>query len=132
MNKEKDYFQNNATGTFTFSTNYIQEVYDKIINDGLDTYKEYSLLMSTNIKLLKNILGRQDFCTSDSSGRRLYVWRRQLSGGSYWIITGGNGRGTTYEIDGVVDLNDVMYDIIDVYRLKHILPVIEPFNLKRN
>lgn len=131
MSKEKEYFENNSSGTFMYATNYMQEVYDTIINDGLETYNAYSILMSTNIKLLKERLGRQDFCTSDSSGRRLYVWRRQLSSGSYWIITGGNGRGTSYEIDESVDVNEVMYDIIDVYELKHILPIIEPFNLKR-
>lgn len=119
MNKDKRYFQENSDGEFFFGSNYIHEVYDKIINDGLETYLSYSNVMSDNRLFLQNNIGKQTFCASDSCNRRLYVWERKLPSGSYWILT-ARERGTSYEVDKSVDLNEVMSDILSIFNLSYL------------
>lgn len=131
MNKEKLFFEKKTIGEFFFSSNYFVEVYDKIIADGKQSYLDFSVVYDENKKFLIDKLGKQHFCSMDSSCRRLYVWKRQLETGNYWIITGGNGRGTTYEVDSDVNLNAVMNDIMGVYDILHLLPIVEPFDLGR-
>jgi len=131
MNKEKLFFEQQSIGEFFFSSNYFVEVYDKIIADGKQTFLDFSVVYDENKKFLIDKLGKQKFCSMDSSCRRLYVWKRQLETGNYWIITGGNGRGSSYEVDANVNLTDVVLDIINVYDLKHLLPIISPLNIGR-
>lgn len=85
-------------------------------------YSDFSTkFFSADIKWRKELLGKQDFCTSDSANRRLYVWKRELQNSTIWIISGGNGRGTSYEWYSDKPLDDVLYEILeylfDLYQL---------------
>lgn len=132
MNKEKTFFEDHSMGEFRYNSSYFEDIYQKIIVHSLDAYRRYSIIHAENVTYLKDKLGKQDFCTSDSANRRLYVWKRSLPSGIYWIITGGNGRGTSYEVDATVNLNEVMSDILDVYDITDLQSIVEPFSITRH
>lgn len=55
-------------------------------------------LFADNREKFKDSLGKQHFCTEDSSRRRLYVWKVELNNGNLWLLT-ARERGTSYEVD---------------------------------
>jgi hypothetical protein len=61
--------------------------------------KFFGLYRNLKTELLRDY-GKQDFCTTDSSNRRLYCWQVPLSYSSVWILT-APGRGTSYEVSGL-------------------------------
>lgn len=102
MNKEKKFFEEHSEGQFFYSpilNGRFQDFSSKVIElKDIEIYKKFSTnFFSSSIPWRKENFGKQDFCTSDSSGRRLYVWRINLENGVLWILSGGNGRGTSYE-----------------------------------
>lgn len=131
MNKEKKFFEENSEGQIFYSEGYsgvLQNLAVKVIeNESMDTYCDYSTsLFGSNIPWKKEKLGKQDFCTSDSSNRRLYGWKINLDHGVLWILSGGNGRGTSYEWYSEKDQYDELFEdsvtfLFDLYNLGHLL-----------
>jgi hypothetical protein len=102
MNRQKKFFEEYSEGQVFYSpmlNGQFQEFSVKVIEEkSKDTYTKFSTnFFSSSLPWRKEIFGKQDFCTSDSSGRRLYVWRINFVNGVLWILSGGNGRGTSYE-----------------------------------
>lgn len=122
MNTEKKFFEKNSAGQPFYSFSHGQK-FSKLsldmIDKGINTYKDFSTsFFSSNIPWRKEVFGKQVFCTSDSANRRLYVWRVDLNNGVLWIITGDNGRGTSYEWYSENNHYDELYDEIIEYLLK--------------
>jgi len=87
----------------------------------LEVYMQASDTLGDNREFLKNKLGKQDFCTSDSANRRLYVWKMDADGVPFWILT-ARERGTTYEFEttsGLLnrDADKVIKKIIELFEL---------------
>jgi len=118
MNKEKKFFEEHSEGQPLYSMSHggqFQALSSNLIEHDMKTYiKLSSSFFSSDINGRKEMLGKQDFCTSDSCGRRLYVWKVQLNSGILWIVSGGNGRGTSYEWYSEEDKYDDLYrEILD-------------------
>lgn len=122
---EKEYFEQNSIG---------QPFYDPIYNDAFVAFSDKYMkdkdsfiafsenFYDSNIPNRKTIFGKQTFITSDSSNRRLYVWRIDLSNGILWIISGTRGRGTSYEWFSETNSYNSLFDNIidylyDVYNM---------------
>jgi hypothetical protein len=101
MNPAKKEFESAESWTL-MSTIAFQDWYFGQIKKGLDTYMQSSSSLSDNREFFKNKLGKQDFCTSDSANRRLYVWKQDADGVAFWILTACE-RGTTYEFESTPD-----------------------------
>ncbi len=99
--KELEYFEKNSKdsllygqGTYAICRKWL----DHYAAKGYETFTTFSkAYFSADVKKRKEIFGKQQFCAMDSRGRRLYVWRKDLTNGTIWILTGGRGRGTSYE-----------------------------------
>lgn len=119
MNKEKKYFEEHSKGEFIYQSDKVALITNNLINasQGEPEFKPYSdystKFFSSDIKWRKELLGKHDFCTSDSANRRLYVWKRELQNSTIWIISGGNGRGTSYEWYSNKPLDGVIYEIFE-------------------
>ena len=122
MNPEKRFFEENSVGQVFYSYSHggkFQMFTVKIIeNKSKETYSKFSdCFYSSSIPWRKNLFGKQDFCTSDSQNRRLYVWRVNLNHGVLWILSGGNGRGTSYEWYSETNNYDELHEEIIEYLL---------------
>lgn len=97
MNKEKKYFESTKTIYMNCSPEWMKWM-EKAIESGREDWMKNSLLLKENVQDFKKLFGKQSFCTQDSSCRRLYVWKKTLPSGYIWLMTAGNGRGTSYEV----------------------------------
>lgn len=96
MNRHKVYFEKNSQGQFLYMDHTMAD-WTRQFYETRESHSKFTKLLQENIKEFKRIFGRQNFCTSDSENRRLYVWRLPLKSGDLWLLSGGNGRGTSYE-----------------------------------
>ena len=68
------------------------------VNNGRKIFNDINKILRNNKKFLIEKLGKQDFCTKDSSNRRLYCWKFDVEEfGSFWIFTAPE-RGTSIEV----------------------------------
>lgn len=101
MNKEKKFFEENSEGLLIYNPQCYDYIFGNLVMKIMETKEDYlewsNIMFGSNINERKDLYGRQSFCTSDSSNRRLYCWKIELNNGIVWILSGGNGRGTTFE-----------------------------------
>lgn len=129
-NKEKLFFEENAYYDIAGHENwykwrekkYKRKLSDVFVKKNRKGFEQIHLILKENIKDFKAIFGKQDFCTSDSSNRRLYVWKQEIENGCIWLITGGNGRGTSYEVS-----EHVQWENIENY-LEELIQKLEKIN----
>lgn len=97
MNKDKLYFEKHSCGELLHRSSFFRE-FQQSQYETLEKYTKFSeLFYSADVEARKQRFGTQTFCTSDSANRRIWVWRLGLPSGIIWILTGKNGRGTSYE-----------------------------------
>lgn len=98
MNKEKQFFEQSNSSSIQnndFFRNWLFD-YNNVTREEFD---DRHLILKNNKKHLLEKIGRQNFCTSDSAGRRLYCWKINISDKGYlWIITAPE-RGTSIEYE---------------------------------
>lgn len=131
MKKEKKFFEEHSEGQVFYSpilNGQFQKFYTTVIEEASkDTYMKFSTnFFSSSLPWRKELFGKQDFCTSDSSNRRLYVWRINFVNGVLWILSGGNGRGTSYEWYSEDNKYEELYKelieyLLNIYDLKELL-----------
>lgn len=95
MNKAKQEFENadtlvHGSGQHEFIDWYMS------FHGSFETYEKATNTLADNRAFFKEKFGRQDFCTSDSANRRLYVWKVDCEGVTLWLLT-ARERGTSYE-----------------------------------
>lgn len=119
MKADKKFFEEHSVGNPLYSMSHgglFQVLCSNLIAHDIESYERLSTsFFSDDIKGRKETLGKQTFCTSDSCNRRLYVWRIDLEHGILWILSGGNGRGTSYEWYSETDQYDNLYQEIIEY-----------------
>ena len=81
---------------FDRSYSTIHKTKDK--ENGRKIFNDINKILRNNKKFLIEKLGKQDFCTKDSSNRRLYCWKFDVEEfGSFWIFTAPE-RDTSIEV----------------------------------
>jgi len=120
MNPAKREFEQAET-IVLMSTRAFQDWYFRE-HVNLERYLQASETLADNRQFLTETLGKQDFCTSDSVNRRLYVWKREVDGVTYWILT-ARERGTSYEFETTLNnveenAEKVIDDLIQLFNIE--------------
>tara|TARA_Y100001960_G_scaffold332753_1_gene434644 strand:+ start:11280 stop:11696 length:417 start_codon:yes stop_codon:yes gene_type:complete len=112
MNKEKSIFENTNTKNITSFEEWY--VWYSQNTENIEKYGQTQCLLSSNANVFKDIYGEQDFCTYDSSNRRLWAWKQELPSGFIWLISDNKERGTSYEVSEGVEWSDIQNFIEDL------------------
>lgn len=72
----------------------------------ISDFDHLQYLPAYNKQKFLSLYGKQDFCTEDGSGRRLYVWRKELKSGNIWVLAGNQEKGTTFELEKTVSSHE--------------------------